>query len=153
MNSINRRNFLRGVGVSLALPSLESLQAATGANPAAQRFVCVSTNYGMNPGGFFPEQTGANYTLPTLLKPLERHKQDLTVFTNLDHPEVGGGHGCSNTLLNGVELKDAKDNPQRLLSLDQFLAEKIGQDTRFPSLRMGSGGISWSRAGVSLPTM
>ena len=153
MNSINRRNFLRGVGVSLALPSLESLQAATGANPAARRFVCVSPNYGMNPGGFFPEQTGANYTLPTLLKPLERHRKELTVFTNLDHPEVGGGHGCSNTLLNGVELKDAKENPQRLLSLDQFLAEKIGRETRFPSLRMGSGGISWSRAGVKLPTM
>ncbi len=141
------------MSVSLALPSLESLQAATGKKTAAQRFVCVSPNYGMNPGGFFPEQTGANYALPTLLQPLERHKQDLAVFTNLDHPEVGGGHGCSNTLLNGVELKDTKDNPQRLLSLDQFLAEKIGRETRFPSLRMGSGGISWSRAGVRLPTM
>ena len=144
MNPINRRNFLKGVGVSLALPSLESLQAATGAKPAARRFVCVSSNYGMNPGGFFRERTGANYTLPTLLKPLERHKQDLTVFTNLDNPEVGGGHGCSNTLLNAVELKDAKENPQRLHSLDQFPAEEIGSDTRFPSLRMGSGGISWS---------
>ena len=38
-------------------------------------------------------------------------------------------------------LKDAKENPQRLHSLDQFLAEEIGSDTRFPSLRMGSGGI------------
>jgi hypothetical protein len=38
------------------------------------------------------------------------------------------------------------------LSLDQFLAEKIGQQTRFPTLRMGAGGISWSRAGVILPT-
>ena len=153
MNSINRRNFLRGVGVSLALPSLESLHAATGHKSTAQRFVCVATNYGMNPGGFFPEQTGADYVMPTLLKPLERHRGDLTVFSNLDHPEVGGGHGCSNTLLNGVERKDAKENPQRLRSLDQLLAEKIGRDTRFPSLRMGSGGISWSRAGVRLPTM
>ena len=102
MNPINRRNFLRGVGVSLALPSLESLQAATGNHSAAQRFVCVSPNYGMNPGGFFPELTGTDYVMPTLLKPLERHRKELTVFTNLDHPEVGGGHGCSNTLLNGV---------------------------------------------------
>ena len=52
-----------------------------------------------------------------------------------------------------MELKDAKENPKELLSLDQLLAEKIGRDTRFPSLRMGSGGISWSRAGVRLPTM
>ena len=43
--------------------------------------------------------------------------------------------------------------PTKTLSLDQLLAEKIGRDTRFPSLRMGSGGISWSRAGVRLPTM
>ena len=121
MPSLDRRNFLRGLGVSIALPALESLRAAPVKTPAAKRFVCVSPNYGMNPGGFFPEQTGANYALPTLLKPLERHQDDLTVFTNLDHPEVGGGHGCSNTLLNGVELKDTKDNPQRLLSLDQFL--------------------------------
>ena len=153
MPSVNRRKFLCGIGVSIALPALESLGVTPAKSTAAKRFVCVSPNYGMNPGGFFPEQTGANYALPTLLKPLERHKQDLTVFTNLDHPEVGGGHGCSNTLLNGVELKDAKENPQRLLSLDQFLAEKIGQDTRFPSLRMGSGGFSWSRAGVILPSM
>ena len=152
MSSLNRRNFLRGIGVSIALPALESLGAAPAKSSVAKRFVCVSPNYGMNPGGFFPEQTGANYALPTLLKPLEKHRRDLTVFSNLDHPKVGGGHGCSNTLLNGMELKDTKDNPQRLLSLDQFLAEKIGQQTRFPTLRMGSGGISWSRAGVILPS-
>ena len=122
MSAINRRNFLRGVGVSLALPSLESLQAATASKSSARRFVCVSPNYGMNPGGFFPEQTGSDYVMPTLLKPLERHKRDLTVFSNLDHPEVGGGHGCSNTLLNGVELKDAKENKEnRVLKVHKVL--------------------------------
>ena len=89
MSSINRRNFLKGVGVSLALPSLESLDARPSNRPTARRFVCVSPNYGMNPGGFFPEQTGEEYALPTLLKPLERHRRDLTVFSNMDHPEVG----------------------------------------------------------------
>ena len=106
----------------------------------------------MNPAGFFPEQTGAGYDLPTLLKPLERHRPDFSVFNNLDHPGVGGGHGCSNTLLNGMELKDTRDQPQRLHSLDQLLAEQVGQKTRFPSLRLGSGGISWSRSGMILPT-
>ena len=112
----------------------------------------MAPTYGMNPGGFFPQQTGADYVMPQLLKPLERHRKDFTIFSNLDHPEVGGGHGCSNTLLNGMELKDTKDQPQRLHSLDQFLAEKIGQHTRFPSLRLGSGGVSWSRSGVILPS-
>ena len=152
MPEIHRRHFLRGLGVCLVLPAFESLQGAAAKGAKAKRFVCVAPAYGMNPGGFFPEQTGAGYALPTLLKPLERHRRDLSIFSNLDHPEVGGGHGCSNTLLNGMELKDTKDQPQRLHSLDQLLAEQIGQQTRFPSLRLGSGGISWSRAGVILPS-
>lgn len=153
MVSSTRRNFLRGLGVAIALPAFESLPAATNRRESvAKRFVCVSPGYGMNPGGFFPEKTGADYAMPLLLKPLERHRQDLTIFTNLDHPGVGGGHGCSQTLLNGFELKDTKDRPQRLQSLDQFLADELGQATRFPSLLLGDGGISWSRAGIKLPT-
>lgn len=153
MVSSNRRSFLRGLGVAIALPAFESLYAATnGSDSAAKRFVCVSPSYGMNPDGFFPEQTGTDYAMPLLLKPLEPHRQDLTVFTNLDHPGVGGGHGCSQTLLNGFELKDTKDRPQRLQSLDQFLAGHLGQATRFPSLLLGGSGISWSRAGIKLPT-
>jgi hypothetical protein len=152
MPEIHRRHFLRGLGVCLALPAFESLQGAAAKGAKAKRFVCVAPAYGMNPGGFFPVQTGADYALPTLLKPLERHRRDLSIFSNLDHPEVGGGHGCSNTLLNGMELKDTKDQPQRLHSLDQLLAEQIGKQTRLPSLRLGSGGISWSRAGVILPS-
>lgn len=150
---IDRRHFLRGLGgVCLALPAFESLQGAPAAKAKAKRFVCVAPNYGMYPGGFFPEQTGANYTMPSLLKPLEKHRTDFSIFNNLDHPGVGGGHGCSSTFLNGMELKDTKDQPQRLHSLDQFLAEQIGQQTRFPSLELGAGGVSWSRAGIKLPS-
>lgn len=148
----DRRNFLRGVGVTLALPGFETFARAAESESRAQRFVCVSPNYGMYPGGFFPEETGSDYKMPSLLKSLEEHREDLTLFSNLDHPGVGGGHGCSNTFLNGIELKDAKENPQQLWSLDQYLADKIGQNTRFPSLLLGSGGFSWSRAGVRLPT-
>jgi len=128
-----------------------SLQAKPAETAKAKRFVCVSPNYGMNPNGFFPETTGSPYRMPLLLKSLEPHRKDLTVFTNLDHPDVDGGHGCSNTFLNGIELKDTKAQPQRLHSLDQLLAEQIGKTTRFPSLLLGSGGVSWSRAGTPLP--
>lgn len=154
MMKLYRRNFLRGVGVSIALPAFDSLHAANEnrSSANAKRFVCVAPNYGMNPGGFFPEKTGADYEMPPLLKPLELHRADLTIFTNLDHPGVGGGHGCSNTFLNGAEMKDVEDQPQRLHTLDQLLGEKIGQTTRFPSLLLGGGGVSWSRAGIKLPT-
>ena len=152
MKTLTRRNLLRGVGVSIVLPAFASLSAEETNTNSAKRFVCVSPNYGMYPGGFFPENVGADYVMPPLLKSLQPHRRDLTIFTNLDHPGVGGGHGCSNTLLNGVEMKDVQDQPQRLHSLDQLLAEKIGQRTRFPSLLLGAGGVSWSRAGIRLPT-
>ncbi len=153
MNIPNRRQFLRGLGVTMALPSLESLRAipTEAQSAAAQRFVCVSPTYGMYPGGFFPQETGADYLMPSLLEPLEEHRKELSIFTNLDHPGVGGGHGCSNTFLNGREIKDIRD-PQQMLSLDQLLAEELGQETRFPSLQLGSGGFSWSRAGIQRPT-
>ena len=83
MSSFNRRNFLRGAGVSLALPALESVHGAPAQTAAAKRFVCVAPSYGMNPGGFFPEQTGEGYDFPTLLKPLERHRPDFSIFNNL----------------------------------------------------------------------
>ncbi len=69
MNTPNHRQFLRGLGVSLALPVFETFAAKKTSVPAgAQRFVCVSPNYGMYPGGFFPEQAGAGYVMPPLLK-------------------------------------------------------------------------------------
>ena len=154
MTGLPRRDVLRGLGVAIALPSFASLRAESEptSNDAIKRFVCVSPNYGMNPGGFFPTETGSEYTMPPLLESLQSHRDTISLFTNLDHPGVGGGHGCSNTFLNGVEMKSTKENPQRLLSLDQLLAEHLGQNTRFPSMLLGSGGFSWSRAGIRLPT-
>ena len=155
ITEINRRHFLKGLGlnglgISLALPSLESF--AQGPAAPATRFVAVAPNYGMNPEGFFPTTTGSDYAMPHLLTSLESHRDHLTILRNMDHPEVGGGHGASNTFLNGVEMKDVKDNPQKLHSLDQYIAEKIGSQNRFPSLLLGSGGTSWSRAGIRLPS-
>ena len=154
MTGFPRRELLRGLGIAVALPGFDSLYANSVQEPAntVRRFVCVSPNYGMNPGGFFPAETGSSYRMPALLEALQPHRDAMTLFTNLDHPGVGGGHGCSNTFLNGVDLKNTKDNPQRLLSLDQLLAEKVGRTTRYPSLLLGSGGFSWSRAGIRLPT-
>lgn len=154
MKNLDRRRFLRGLGVSIALPAFESLHAANefSSGASAKHFVCVAPNYGMYHGGFFPEQTGTDYILPSLLKPLEPFRNHFTIFSNLDHPDVGGGHGCSNTFLNGVEMKDVRDQPQRLHSLDQFMGEQIGLTTRYPTLLLGSGGTSWSRAGITLPT-
>ncbi len=151
----SRRHFLRATGINLALPTFVSLAQRCRAfnnSSSPKRFVCIASNYGMYPQGFFPSTTGKDYELPPLLRPLEAHRQKLSIFSNLDHPGVGGGHGCSATFLNGVESKKAKKDPQSLHSLDEFLGETIGRSTRFSNIRLGSGGFSWSRAGIRMPT-
>jgi hypothetical protein len=158
-NRFDRRRFLRGLGLSLAIPSLESLrpgkiEAAAGDRPKARNFVCVAPDYGLNPEGFFPQQTGDQYAMPNSLKALARHRQEFSIFSQLDHPDVGGGHGCTRTLLNGIKAADANGDRSKLFSLDQLVAERIGSETRFPSLVTGNGApISYTRAGIPIPSV
>ena len=94
-NQLNRRSFLKGAGVAIALPVMESLAppalAASNKKPV-KRFVCLSNNYGVYQKAFFPptDQVGANYDMPGTLKSLEKHRKDFTVFSNLDHGFTGG---------------------------------------------------------------
>jgi len=158
---IDRRHFLRGAGVGLALPMLESwghhALAADDelARPAkARRFVCIAPDYGIYPGGFFPEQAGRDYVMPATLKALEQHRADISIFSRLDHPGVGGGHGCSRTLLNGVMASHLAGDRRQLRSLDQVIARQIGMDSRFPALVTGKGvPISYTDAGIPVPSV
>ena len=82
---LDRRRFLRGVGLSLAIPALESLrsgktEAAEGDPPAARNFICVAPDYGLNPEGFFPQQTGDQYAMPNSLQALARHRREFYVL-------------------------------------------------------------------------
>ena len=161
LKRIDRRLFLRGTGISLALPMLESLRPvaiAKGQNiedaPPAKRFVCVSPDYGIYPPAFFPEQAGRDYVMPKTLKMMERHRQDMSVFSYLDHPGVGGGHACTRTLLNGIKASDADGDRSRLLSLDQFIARGFGMENRFPALVTGNGApISYTETGIPVPSV
>lgn len=154
--SLSRRRFLRGVGVSLALPVLEVSASSRGTAPA-RRFVCLSNNYGVYRRAFFPseDQPGQGYDMPPTLAPLERHRAHLTLFTNLDHGKTGGHAGVP-VLLSGVRPHLAPNFPEGNLSLDQKLAEVIGARTRYPSmtLRVNEANlISFTRTGVQVPAM
>jgi hypothetical protein len=162
MNS-TRRNFLKGAGAVVALPYLEALTkplpavAAAGASVEPMRMVCIGLEYGMHPGGFFPRETGRNYTMPELLKPLEGLRQDFTIFSHLDHPGMKGGHHAAHSYLSGIRSDASKGLPEGNISLDQKAAEFVGSNTRYPSLQLNVGGgssassISWSRNGVAIP--
>lgn len=156
---IDRRTFLRGAGAAIALPFLESialphhLRAADGMAREPMRMLCVGLNYGLYPGDFFPEESGRNYQLSKLLQPLAGLRDDFTVFSQLDHPGVKGGHEAVHTFLSGVLSKHGKGRPEGNITLDQKAAEFVGSDTRYPSLQIGIGGgsISWTRNNVEIP--
>lgn len=89
----DRRRYLKGAGVAIALPILESLASSASAaainKKAVKRVVCLSNNYGVYDKAFFPAKSGADYELSPTPKPLERHRRDFTVFSNLDHGIAG----------------------------------------------------------------
>ncbi len=162
---LSRRTALQGVGATLSLPFLEAMlpktalastEAATSAIPSRGAWFYFGT--GMNMRQFEPENEGQDFTFPRILKPLEKFRGDLTVFsgTYLEH---GGGHHGDYTFLTGVEAKKG-GAIQNTVSCDQVAAEVIGRDTRFPSLQLciqrGTGfgsnlrTLSWNRNGVPL---
>ena len=169
MKNFSRRRFiLRSLGASLALPSLPSLlasavggtssvQTARGAGTGARRFVAVGNLLGFQVKQLFPETTGSAYEQTTLLKPLWDVRRHFTVYRGLDHG-LKGGHFAVHSFLSGVLNSEAQNRPQGNVTIDQFMADEIGHQTRFPSLTVGSEGgihggcqIAWTRAGVRVP--
>ncbi len=149
----NRRQFLRGIGVSLALPTLAK---ASEVSPPPNRMLLISNNLGVLPGPFFPEGSGPDYTPSPLLNQLSEFRDKFTVFSGLSHPNVAGGHSTENCFLTGA--KDPTGSGFRnSISLDQFAVKHLGQQTRFPTLNLGvnidkaNRSLSWTRDGVLIP--
>ncbi|MBB77004.1 MAG: hypothetical protein CMJ75_21060 [Planctomycetaceae bacterium] len=158
--SLTRRTVLRAGGVAIALPMMESFpplaDAAVGGQPV-KRMVCLSNNYGVYQKAFFPDpdQAGAVYDLPPTLQPLEKHRRDFTVFSNLDH-QLTGGHACVPTFLNGIRPDMASSFPEGNISMDQKAAEFVGAATRYPSLTLKvkeNNQTSFTRTGVQVPAI
>jgi hypothetical protein len=156
---VNRRTFLRGAGVLLALPLLECMRpgfsrAAPSAPP--RRMLLISNNLGVLPKLFFPNSAGRTYELSPYLTALAEFRADLTVFSGLSHPGVVGGHSTENCFLTAAR-GPTRSGFRNSISLDQWAAEKLGQVTRFPTLNLGvnidkaNRSLSWTRDGILLP--
>lgn len=154
----DRRLFLRGVGVSLAVPGFASLlpqvaAAKTNTAAKAKRFVCISPTYGIYRGSLIPEKTGTLKGLPAPAKSLQKHAADFSLLSGLDHPDVGGGHACSATLLNGMKMSMTRGDRRKMRSFDQFLVESLDPDTRYPFIAAGKGApISYNSNGIKIPS-
>jgi len=166
---MNRRRFiLRSLGITLALPALPSLlarnidsrsavQTDKGAGMGARRFVAIGNLLGFQVKQLFPATQGAEYEQTTLLEPLWENRNQFTLFRGLDHG-VKGGHFAVHSFLSGVLNSEAQNRPDGNVTIDQYLADEVGFETRFPSLTVGSEGgihggcqIAWTKSGVRVP--
>jgi hypothetical protein len=156
--SCHRREFLRGAGVALALPVLDYFapRVRAGQKPAAppRRLVSICTPLGLHAPNFFPEAIGPDYEFSPYLDTLKEFRNDFTVISGLSHLEVGSSHDSAYSFLTGAPHPENRAGFRNSISLDQFAAERIGDQTRFPSLTLAAEGfgLSWTRSGAPVPS-
>jgi hypothetical protein len=177
LNSIDRRRFLRGAGVALALPWFESFTKFASAAELTKlgkrkRLACfyipdgvpmpLAADPAYQDWSWFPHGSGPNFTLTKCLEPLEPLRHDLTVLAGFSHPAARNIHGHSNAdqFLTGAATGGRGDY-KNSISLDQVFAAQAGEDTRVASLVMSTDGgtgsprgaqtMSYDRSGRAIP--
>lgn len=146
--STDRRQFLRAGAAMIALPSLEAFAATSPAPTGPRNFISVGTWLGWHQNAFYPKQTGRDYEISQTLQPLSELRDAFTIFSGLDH-RAPNGHGSWSNFLSG--------RTPETYSLDQMIADQIGQKARFPSIELTAGAgevskaMSFTRQGVGLP--
>jgi hypothetical protein len=179
---IPRRTFLRGAGVTLGLPLLDSMVPAqtplsqTAAAPV-RRFMGIWHPHGAAPGYWSPLQEGANFEFSFITKPLEPFRNRVTFISGMDMPEAmatteepGGDHARGAVLLSAMRPRRNAVSPYLGVTLDQLIAQKYGQDTILESIQLGveedgnfgncnwgyscayTNSISWTSPTQPLPT-
>ena len=146
--ALSRRTMLRGMGAAIGLPVLDAMAPAMasstlpGKAPVRMAFVYVPNGIDMR--NWNPTWEGPLQTLPRILKPLEPLKSEITLLGNLTHNngrallDGAGDHGrCCGAYLTGMQPKKTMVDIKAGISCDQIVAQKIGSQTRFPSLEVG----------------
>ena len=142
-----RRTFLKGVGVSLALPLLDSmipartLLAQTAGKPLS-RLGFVYVPHGAIMDKWTPATEGAGFEFTPILKPLEPFRDRLNVVSGLGHraADTTAVHSLSpTTWLSGVRPKATQGvDAFAGVTADQIAAQQIGQDTVLPSMELAT---------------
>ncbi|HBJ35279.1 MAG TPA: hypothetical protein DDZ51_11105 [Planctomycetaceae bacterium] len=150
---LNRRQVLRGMGVSIALPMLDCM-AESNAPSKPKRSVFLYIPNGVNTLSWQIEKAGADFVFSKPLESLQRHRADVTPISGLHHPMVlGKHHNCDKVWLTGADVPGDGGAFRNTVSVDQLMAEVQGQSTRFPSLELAIEGhsLAWSRDGIQIP--
>jgi hypothetical protein len=144
-----RRSFLRGaMGTMVALPFLDAMIPALSAQSKARpfRFGAIYVPNGIYPQLWHPDKTGSDFEFKPIMQPLEPFRSHLVTISKMKapdgNPENGGVHmGASAAWLNGVGplTKQAEYTVIRSKkTIDQFIADKIAEDTPLRSLQVGT---------------
>jgi hypothetical protein len=155
---IPRRTFLRGAGVSLALPLFEAMLPAqtplrnTAAAPKS-RFGFIYIPHGAIMNQWTPKTLGSDFEFTRILKPLEPFRDQLLIVSGLDVKpagpapgESGGDHSRSAAaFLSGARPKHTAGVDVYLgTTIDQVIARKVGQDTVLPSIEMAIEDVGYT---------
>lgn len=154
-NNLSRRHFLRGLGASVALPAMQSLmplgllagegvrQVATTPTGAPLRTAFLTFPNGAIPSSWWPEGGERDFIFNPTLKPLESLRDSIQVMQGLDHlnanpgADGAGDHARGNgVFLTGVRLNKSTTDVRAGISIDQAIAQAIGDKTRFSSLEL-----------------
>jgi len=142
-----RRTFLRGMGVTLSLPFLESMAPAqtplakTAASPKS-RLSCIYVPHGATMDKWTPAAQGKGFEFTEILKPLEKYRDRLNVISNTGHAPAAGVNsdaGADHTRSAAVFLSGAHPLREKTYvgtTIDQIAAQRIGQDTPLPSIEL-----------------
>jgi hypothetical protein len=150
--SLPRRTFLRGMGVTMALPFLDAMvpalsaQARTAASPV-RRLGFIYIPNGTIQNMWVPATTGAGFELSPILSPLAALRDQIVVLSGLAHMEAdsrGDGNGdharATAVWLTGVHAYDrgrtGVAGVQLATTVDQIAARELGKDTRLPSIEL-----------------
>ena len=156
MKYINRRSFLRGTGVALALPLLDIMGPRFArANAPTRRMVNICCTLGLYKDSWMPADEGKDYTPSQYLSIIDRHREKYTIFSGLSHEEQTGrqAHNSEITWLTSAR-HPGMDGFQNSISIDQVVADHLGYVTRYPSVVLGTltpQSQSYDKNGVMIP--
>jgi hypothetical protein len=151
MTPLSRRTLLKGLGASLALPALDAMlpRAAWSAPETLikNRMAFVFVPIGAIMEYWTPAKDGADYELSKTLMPLKDVQQDILVLSNFVHDKArphgdgGGDHDRDPaTFLTGAHARKSQTDIFIGQSVDQYAADRIGKQTRLPSLELATEG-------------
>jgi Protein of unknown function (DUF1552) len=139
----SRRQFLRGAGVALALPWMESLPVlrAAGVAKPPLRFACIYFSNGVAPKEWWAKGEGAAMQFGPAAEPLTPHREDLIFIKGLYNHQAfinpSPHMGRMANMLSGAPVSPDPADIRVGMTMDQVLARQIGSQTAVPSLALG----------------